>query len=163
MASAVLGRARLCFGGPCSGDIRCAAAGTLAIPCVYALGRELISERAGLIAAAMLAFSYTHIHFSRTMFGAIAALFATLTFWLAARGLRRGDPIWFVLSGLTAGVGLLFYDASRVVPLIALAILAWCLVWDRQLVSLHRYNLALFAVAVVIGFGPNLAFANGHF
>lgn len=45
-----------------------------------ALGRELWSTRVGLIAATLLAFSYTHIHFSRTMFGAIATLFATLTY-----------------------------------------------------------------------------------
>lgn len=138
--------------------INAAIAGTLTIPVLYALGRELISARIGLIAAALLTFSYTHIHFSRTMFGVSPTLFATLTFWLIARGLRRGEVLWFALSGLSAGIGLLVYDSGRVVPVITLAILGWCLIWDRQLVARHRANLGLFALGLVIGFGPNLAF-----
>ncbi len=44
-----------------------AMAGILAIPAVYLLGRQIAGHRVGLIAAALLSFSHTHLHFSRSV------------------------------------------------------------------------------------------------
>jgi hypothetical protein len=52
-----------------------AIGGTLAIPAIYLLGRQISNHRIGLIAAILLAFSQTHIHFSRT--AAVAYIHST--------------------------------------------------------------------------------------
>jgi hypothetical protein len=42
-------------------------AGILGIPAIYLLGRQIAGHRVGLIAAAMVSFSHTHLHFSRSV------------------------------------------------------------------------------------------------
>jgi Dolichyl-phosphate-mannose-protein mannosyltransferase len=138
--------------------ISSAIGGTLTLPVVYLLGRNLYSARVGMIAMALLAVNYTHIHFSRTMFGAATTLFATLTFLLLFRGLQRREPIWFALGGLAAGIGLLLYDSSRVVPLVALVVLGWWLIWQRDQLRANRVGIVLFGVGILVGFGPMLAY-----
>ena len=44
-----------------------AIGGTLAIPALYVLARELFGRRVALMAAILLAVSHAHIHFSRTV------------------------------------------------------------------------------------------------
>lgn len=134
-------------------------AGTLTLPLLYWLGREMFNRRIGLIAMALLAINYTHIHFSRILFGPLSTLFATLTIYLLLKGIHTRQPRWCALAGLSAGVGLLFYDSSRVVPIVALAILAWRLLWKREAVLANRKNWGIFLLGVVIGFGPMAGFA----
>ncbi|GAB4110748.1 MAG: hypothetical protein OHK0050_07060 [Roseiflexaceae bacterium] len=134
-------------------------AGTLTLPVVYALGRVMFHQRVGLIAMVLLAGSYTHIHFSRILFGAIVTLLATLTFLLLFVGLRRCEPAWFVVAGLTTGLGLLQYESSRVVPLVALVVAAWWFFWERQTLRLHWRNLLLYLIGALIAFGPMFVFA----
>lgn len=72
-------------------SLRFAAAvgGTLAIPSIYLLARQISGRRIALIAACMLAVSHTHIHFSRTV--AVAYIQGT---WLIPL------ELYFLLSGL---------------------------------------------------------------
>jgi len=134
-------------------------AGTLTLPALYLLGRELYSPRVGLVAMLLLAGSYTHIHFSRTLFGPIVTLLATLTVYCLFRGVRQHQSIWFGIAGLITGIGVLQYDSARVVPLIALATVAWWLIWHRDLLRTHLSSIGCYILGVLIGFGPMLGFA----
>lgn len=66
-----------------------AAGGTLAIPALYLLARQISGRRIALIAACLLAISHTHTHFSRTV--AVAYIQGT---WLIPL------ELYFLLSGL---------------------------------------------------------------
>lgn len=66
-----------------------AIGGTLAIPALYLLARQIFGHRVALIAAALIAISHTQIHFSRTV--AVAYIQGT---WLIPL------ELYFLLSGL---------------------------------------------------------------
>ncbi|GAB4505812.1 MAG: hypothetical protein Fur0043_28110 [Anaerolineales bacterium] len=80
-----------------------AVSGTLAIPALYLLARQIAGKRTALIATFLLATSHTHIHFSRI--GAVGYIHGT---WLAPL------ELYLVLSGIeersswrTAAAGIL--------------------------------------------------------
>jgi 4-amino-4-deoxy-L-arabinose transferase-like glycosyltransferase len=133
--------------------------GTLSLPLTYLLGREMFNSRVGLIAMFLLAVNYTHIHFSRTMFGPSVTFFALLIFYLIYRGLRTKTSIWYALAGIATGLGVLLYDSGRVVPVIAGALIGWRLLWDRELLRGNLLNWCIFLLGALVGFGPMLAFA----
>ncbi len=98
-----------------------AIAGLLMVLTVYLLGRRLWSERAGLIAAALLALNGFMVGFSRIV------QYQVLVVWLSALALlciwewrADGRARWAALAGICLGAGLLaHYDAVLVVPALA--------------------------------------------
>jgi hypothetical protein len=98
--------------------------GTLTIPAVYLLGRELFDRRVGLAAALVLTTFPPHLHFSRlgllnigeTLFGVLAFAF----FARALRTTRRGDA---ALAGVMLGMTAYFYEGGRL--LYPAVMLAW--------------------------------------
>jgi 4-amino-4-deoxy-L-arabinose transferase-like glycosyltransferase len=94
-------------------------AGTATLPVVYLLGRELFGRTAALLGSAMLAMSYTHIHFSRTLFGPIATFLVTVGVYLLVRGLRTGAPECFGFAGGFLAAAMFTYDSARIGPLLA--------------------------------------------
>src|SRR4051812_49265919 len=104
-----------------------AVVGTATVPVMYAAGRELVSRRAGLIAAALTATSPLMIWYSQEARAyALLVLFGVASLWFFARVLNnptRGNWVGFaVLSGLALMshylAGLLF---------VAEAVVLW---WD---------------------------------
>lgn len=106
-----------------------AAFGIVSIPAFYLLGRELSghvgdmrARRVGLIAAAIGAFLFWHVHFSRIGLRAITLpLFLALGLALAARATRRSSTVLAALSGLAFGLSLYTYTAARLTPLVVAA------------------------------------------
>jgi hypothetical protein len=133
--------------------------GTLSLPFVYLLGRELGGRPVGLISIALQTISYTQIHFSRILFGPSATFFALLVFYFLIRGLRTRSFVWYGLAGLSAGFGLLTYDSSRVIPVIALSLFLWECVWQRGRIRANFIHWLFFALGGLISFGPMLAFS----
>ena len=131
--------------------------GTLTIPALYLLGRELSGRWVGLLAAALLAISYTHIHFSRIVTTASPLLFAILTFYFIYRGLRLRRTLWFALAGISMGIGLLTYYPSRVVVIIMVLLFLWMLIWKRNVVIDLKSAWVTFGAGTVLGFGPMLS------
>ena len=84
--------------------------GTLSLIFVFLLGRELESPLVGFIAVGLLAISYTHIHFSRILFGNSSSFAALLTMYEIFKGLRTRQTLWFALVGVFTGWGLLLDD-----------------------------------------------------
>jgi uncharacterized membrane protein len=133
--------------------------GTFSLPLVYLLGRELGGRSVGLISIALQTISYTHIHFSRILFGSSATFFALLVFYFLIRGFRSRASNWYGLAGLALGLGLLTYDSSRVIPVIALSLFLWECVWQRDRFRANFSHWLIFALGALISFGPMLAFA----
>lgn len=136
--------------------------GVLSIPLLYLLGHELYGRRAGLLAAVLMAISYTHIHFSRIVTTASPLLFILLTTFFLARGLRqqadRAARLSFILAGLSLGVGLLVYFPIRINVVIVILLFLWLLIWQRQAVAANLQHWLAFCLAALIGFGPMMGF-----
>ncbi len=103
--------------------------GTLAVLLIFALGREWFSIRTGLIAAFLLATSFWHLDFSRMAFRAmlvptllLGAFYGLARSWNPA---ARRPWLWAASGGLCFGLGFHSYIAFRVVPVIAIAVLAF--------------------------------------
>ena len=136
-----------------------ALAGVLSILGTYLLAQELFDRRVGLLAAALLTISYTHIHFSRIA-GSISPLaFSTFTFYFLARGLRRGGSASFVLAGICLGLGLQDYGPARMMLVVLAAVLPWLYLWQRDVWRRSAGGLGWMALGFLVAFGPMLAFA----
>ena len=136
-----------------------ALAGVLSILGTYLLAQELFDRRVGLLAAALLTISYTHIHFSRIA-GSISPLaFSTFTFFFLARGLRRGGSASFVLAGICLGLGLQDYGPARMMLVVLAAVLPWLYLWQRDVWRRSVGGLGWMALGFFVAFGPMLAFA----
>ncbi len=136
--------------------------GTLSLPLVFLLGREVGGRPVGLITAGLLAIDYTHIQFSRILFGTSPTFFAILAFYLLARGLRTRQSLWFGLAGVATGLALLFYDAGRILPVIVAVVIAWQWLWQRDSFRANLKNWLFLIAGSVAAFGPMLAYALGH-
>ncbi len=74
---------------------------------VYELGRYVGTEREGLLAAALLTFSYHHIWFSQNARGYSGLLFwVLLASWLFLRALSERQPKLWVFYAIAVGLGM---------------------------------------------------------
>jgi len=136
-----------------------AIGGILAMPSLYLLARWVGGQRIALITIIIFAFSHSHIHFSRILFGPTTTFFAVLIFYFLVRGLRTGQTPWFASAGVSMGLGLLIYDSSRVIPAVVLAVVGWLWLWRRPVFQGHLQNWGVFFLAALFAFGPMLGFA----
>lgn len=132
--------------------------GILTLLGVYLLAQELFDRRVGLLAAALLAVSYTHIHFSRIVTTASALTFAVFTFYFLARGLRGKGGLSFALAGVSFGLGLQVYYAARIMVVVLALFLPWLYLWQRDVIRRNMGGLALMALGGFCAFGPFFAF-----
>ena len=94
-------------------------AGVLTIIFTYFLGRELYNRRTGLLAAALTTVSCVPLIYSRVAWLWIfVPLLAVAAFYFYLLGERKGKPIFFALSGLLLGLGLYYYNAAKMAPLV---------------------------------------------
>ncbi len=133
-----------------------ALGGVLSVWGLYVLLNETLGRRVAIIGAALLAISYTHIHFSRIAEYMDPVPFAVWALALLAIGLRRGQSLPFVLSGLClAGAGLMYYSGRVILVIVALFLLYLLLV-DRRLLWANRRGLLWLGMGAVVGMGPML-------
>jgi len=100
-----------------------ATLGTATIPVVYLIAERLSGRRAGLLAAALLAFSVIHLRDSHFATTDVSMTFCcALALWLALRLVDRADLASLVASGLAfAGAVLFKYSGAFVLGVIGLA------------------------------------------
>lgn len=98
--------------------------GTLTIPALYFLGRQLFGRQTALLAALWLATFPPHIHYSRLGVPNTAdPLFGVLALGFLARGWQTRSRRDFALAGLMLGFGQYFYEAGRFAfPLLCLVL-----------------------------------------
>ena len=112
-----------------------ATIGTLTVPALYALSRELVRSdklmpaAMPLLAALALAIMRWHIFFSRVGIEPILVPFLlTLMLWAYWRAARTNGLGAWITFGLTAGLGPYTYPAGRLLPVIAFILGVWLLV-----------------------------------
>jgi len=137
--------------------------GTLSLPLTFLLGKELGGKKVGLIAMALLTINYTHIQFSRILFGPLATLFAILASYFLLKGWQTKHPAWFALSGVSIGLCLLTYESSRILPVLIVTLIVWQWVWHpTDFRATIKYWLILILGALV-AFGPYLVYTLQNF
>ncbi|MBZ0286334.1 MAG: glycosyltransferase family 39 protein, partial [Anaerolineae bacterium] len=101
--------------------------GTLGIPALYFLARELFDRRVALLAALLLAVFPPHIQFSRIgLNNIIDPLLGTLALAFLVRGLKHNRPFDFALGGAALGLTQYFYEGGRLLfPALIFLSLAW--------------------------------------
>ena len=129
-----------------------AVIGTLTVLTTFLLARELWGWRVAWLAAATLACSHFHVHFSRLGSNQIAdGFFVTLALWLLVCGLRSRQAIHFTLAGAVMGLGWYGYFGARLVGIIVVLYLAWRVVVEyRFLARYGRLLLIVLGAALVV-------------
>ncbi len=127
-----------------------AAMGMLTIALTWRLFTSMFGWRVGLIAAALLAVSFWYVDLTR--FGLRTNSlppFLVATLYLLWRTLRTGRQRYAVFGGVTLGLALYTYIASRLLPF--LVVLIWLAEWRaarrrwRQLALMVLVSLTVFA------------------
>jgi len=129
-----------------------ALAGTCTVLTTALLARELWGRRVAWMAAAALACSHFHVHFSRLGSNQIAdGLFVTLTLFLLVRGLRSRREVTFALAGVVIGLGWYGYFGARLVGIIVACYVGWRMVAEyRFLARYGRLFLIMLGAALVV-------------
>jgi 4-amino-4-deoxy-L-arabinose transferase-like glycosyltransferase len=134
-------------------------AGTVTLPIVFLLGRELFGRTAALLGTAVLTLNYTHIHFSRTLFGPIATLVVTLGVYLLVRGLATGVPAHYGFAGGLLAAAMFTYYSARISPLLAGAVFLVEVARGRVRGRAGAARWGAFVAGTFVVFAPMLGFA----
>ena len=153
------------LGGISLGVVRLPAAlfGAATVLPFYGLVRGVWGRIAAIAGVSILAFSATHVHYSRMALNNITTpFFWTVCFFFLLRGLRSRARLDWTLAGLAAGLSEHFYYGTRLLSFILVAFLVYLLVvhWCRA-----RHYVAKFGWLVLgylIGFGPLLSYFITH-
>lgn len=110
-----------------------------------------------LVTTLLLSLSVWHIHFSRIGFRAILLpLLASAAVAYLLRGLRRRRAVDMALSGLTLGLSLATYIASRILPVVMIIPIGFAL-WKKRDRRLLR-NIGIMAATFLLTTLPLLGF-----
>lgn len=111
-----------------------AIGGVLAIPAVYLLARWFGGYRIAFVAAAILAFSHSHIHFSRI--ASVAYIQGTwlipLEFYFLISGLEKRQSWRTALSGIILAIHFSVYLSSQVILAVILIFMLLSLAFYRS-------------------------------
>ncbi len=141
-----------------------ALAGTLTVPMVWVLARELVRADDRIpaatpwLAAAALAIMRWHIMFSRVgIEPVLVPLFLVLILWLFWRTLRTGS-VWSAIGlGVATGLGPYTYPAGRLLPLAPILATLILLLADRSRLRGRWGRLILAGVMACVTVAPLLA------
>lgn len=133
------------------------AEGLLIILGVYVLGRELLSARAAMFAAAILTVSYTHLAASRQPSYIDPAFFMLFATNFLVVGLRKGQGWMVVISSLLTALCLEMYFSGRLIIPFAGSALLYALIFGRPWLRSHWKPLLTWLAGVLIALGPMLA------
>jgi mannosyltransferase len=142
-----------------------AIAGTLAIPALYGLGRELRGPRLGVIAAALLTISpYAHWYAQDAKMYSLVVLLTITATWLLLIAVRRGGAVW-IAYGVVVAIGLGTHATFALVLTAHAVILG--LLWrtgygTRPRGATWRWLVALVGIAALPLMVWAILFAIGH-
>ena len=135
-----------------SGRLVSVAFGIAGVAAVFLLVRSILGSHLALVAAFLMAVSRWDINWSRIgMHGITAVLFASLTAYLTLRALRSGRLHDYGYAGAALGVGMWFYSAHRMFPLVVGFMLLHHLLTQRPRIRRFAVRvLVLGAVALFV-------------
>jgi len=110
-----------------------AIAGTLAIPSIYLLARQVSNKNVAIIAAILLAISHTHIHFSRTV--AVSYIQGTwlipLQLYFLLSGLEKRSSWRAGLAGILVAIDMSIYLSAQITIGIIVVYMLIAFLWLR--------------------------------
>ena len=134
--------------------------GLAGIVAISLMVRQMFGTAMGLIAAFLTAVMRWDVIWSRTgMHGITAPFFAALTAWLTYRAVRKGGMADFAVAGVALGIGMWYYAAYRLFPLVIAFVLIHALITaksQRRRLMLNIGIMAFFAAIVTL---PLIQFA----
>jgi 4-amino-4-deoxy-L-arabinose transferase-like glycosyltransferase len=137
--------------------------GVGSIALLYVLVRRLFSPRVAFMAAFLMTVAHWHIHYSRTGFHYMQAVFVILLlFWLFERGLQKRDAFSFMLAGFAVGLCVLVYYSARVAPVILVVYVAHRAVTEAGFLRTHRRGLVILGLSAALFIAPVAAFFSAH-
>jgi len=93
--------------------------GLAGVVAMFLMMRHMLGSAMGLVAAFLTAVMRWDVIWSRTgMHGITAPFFAALTAWLTYRAVRNGGRADFAVAGTALGLGMWYYAAYRLFPLV---------------------------------------------
>jgi len=130
--------------------------GTLSVPVLYLFARRMFNVHVAVVAAALLAVSHFHVHFSRVIVagGLQDAFYATLALYFFYTGLEERSAPRMVLSGLVMGLHLYIYMGARLMILLMPVYVVALLITNRKLVLENIGPLSAFAGALIVISAP---------
>ncbi len=135
--------------------------GALIVLGVFLIGRELFNARVGLLAAALLVVSYTHMAASRQSSYIDPVFFITWALYFILIGLRKSSGWAMAAGGILTGLCLeMYYSGRIIIPVIGLALL-YALIFQRSWLFVRWKGIVIFSLATLMTLGPMLVvFAN---
>jgi len=138
-------------------------AGLLTIAATAAMGRTLFSRRVGLLAAAVLAVIFWHVHLSRVGFRAVLLpLFIALSVWQGALGNKTGLRRHWLAAGVFYGTSFYTYTASRFTPVALAACGLYALAVRFPIRNRARDGIGSAALAALATIAPLATYTVGH-
>ena len=130
------------------------------IAAVYLLGRHLAGPPVGLVSAFVLAVMRWDINFSRIgMHGVTMSVATALTAWLTLRAVRSGRLSDYGFAGAALGLGMWFYAAFRLFPLVVAVVLLYGILSERPALRQVAARLAVFGFAALVMSAPVAQYA----
>ncbi|PKL92484.1 MAG: hypothetical protein CVV21_01640 [Candidatus Goldiibacteriota bacterium HGW-Goldbacteria-1] len=140
-------------------------AGTLNVVMIYFLVREMFGRRTALVSAVVMTFFYYHVIYSRlSWLWVFVPLLATFSFWFYFKAENTGKIVYYALSGLFVGLGLYFYNASKMVPIILVLYWLYLLLFKsyREWLKLNIWSMFILIAAALAVFGPMIGYITEH-
>lgn len=137
--------------------------GTLAVISLYLLAREAFGRSIALFSACFLVALPWQVHFSRLGVMNVGDSFYSATvLWLTYRALRRGRYLDYLLPGLMTGLTLYTYVGSRLVVAMAVGVIGYTIIRQRDYLQTHLRHLAIFIFAFLVVAAPTLYYSSRH-
>jgi len=127
--------------------------GTLTLPALYWLAKQLFDRKTALLAAFLLAVFPPHLHFSRIGLTEIAScLFGTLTFAFFARGLIRNRHLDYIAGGVMLGLTHYFHEGGRILytPVAVVWLVGMLIFWRPRARHILTAGVAAIIVALPV-------------
>jgi len=142
--------------------IASALMGSVSVLGLYLLASYLFGRRVGLMAAALLAVSYTHIHFSRLAVVADPLPWELFALYFLVRGLQEGSGLAMALAGICMGVGVQGYGSSRIILVVVGLLLLHLSLPRRRGLRARWRGLLIFVIAFGVAIAPLALYAIDH-
>ncbi len=146
-----------------TGRLVAVAFGLAGIVAIFLMVRQMSGMAMGLIAAFLTAVMRWDLIWSRTgMHGITAPFFAALTAWLTYRAVQKGGRTDFAVAGAALGLGMWYYAAYRLFPLVIGLVLIHALIAAKNRRRLLLQNIGIMAFFAVMVTLPLFQFAASH-
>ena len=141
-----------------------AISGSLAVPALYLLGRRLFGPRVALISAILLAFTHSHLHFSRTVAVSYTqgTFLVPLMLYFLLSGLENKSSLRMAVAAVILSVHFSIYVDSVIFIIYSLVFLIVARVVARPRMRGRGPQVAAFLVAAAIMFLPQTYYAVSH-